>query len=128
MGLEGWLCGPVSGDDHGGAVLGGVRMVSAMALAGVPLGSCVVFISEIKSGSGGLWVDSVAGLLVFLTCAVFFLFYLVYGYYSNLPFLSNLVFIKGKNNDKERRKKSSGPGTNFHLAVFEKVCVQNLSI
>ena len=31
-----------------GAVLGGVRMVSAMALTGVPLGSCVVFILEIR--------------------------------------------------------------------------------
>ena len=56
-GSEGWLCGPVSGGGHDGAVLGEVRMVSAMALVGVPLGSCVVFISEIRSGSGGSWVD-----------------------------------------------------------------------
>ena len=53
-----------------GAVLGGVRMVSAVVLAGLLLGSCVVFISEIRSGSGGSWIDGVAGLLVFLTCAV----------------------------------------------------------
>ena len=69
-GLEGWLCGPVSGGGRGGAVLGGVWMVSAMALAGVPLGSCVVFIWGIRSGSGGLWVDGVAGHLVFFTCAI----------------------------------------------------------
>ena len=30
--------------------LGGVRIVSAVALAGVPMGSCVVFISGIRSG------------------------------------------------------------------------------
>ena len=35
---------------HGGASLGGVRMVSAVTLADVPLGSCVVFISWIGSG------------------------------------------------------------------------------
>ena len=59
----------MSESGHGGAALGGVRMVSAVDLAGVPLGSCVVFISWIRSGSGGLWTDGAAGLLVFLTCA-----------------------------------------------------------
>ena len=51
-------------------VLGGVWMVSAMALVGVPLAFCVVFIPEIRSRSGGLWCDGVAGHMVFLTCAV----------------------------------------------------------
>ena len=60
----------MSGSGHGGAVLGGVRMVSAVALAGVPLGSCICFISEVRSESGGSWIDRVAGLPVFLTCAV----------------------------------------------------------
>ena len=60
----------MSGGDHGVAVLGGVRMVFAMTLAVVPLGYCLVFILEIRSGSGGSWIDGVAGLLVFLTCAV----------------------------------------------------------
>ena len=52
-GLEGWLRGPVSGGGRGGAVPGGVRMVSAIALADMPLGSSAVFISEIRSGLGG---------------------------------------------------------------------------
>ena len=68
--LEGWLKGLVTGGGRGGAALGGVRMVSAMALTGVPLDSCVVHISGIRSGSDSLWVHEVAGLLVFLKCAV----------------------------------------------------------
>ena len=59
---------PESG--HGGVALGGVQLLSAVALAVVPLGSCVVFISWIRSGSGKSWTDGAAGLLVFLTCAV----------------------------------------------------------
>ena len=63
-GLERWLCWP----------LWCCPVLSAdgvcLALGGVPLGSCVLFILEIKLGSGESWVDGVAGLLVFLTCAV----------------------------------------------------------
>ena len=34
-------------------------MVSAVALAGLLLISCIVFISEIRSGSGRSWIDGV---------------------------------------------------------------------
>ena len=71
-----------------GAVLGGVRMVSAMALAGMPLGSCVVFISGIRSGSSGSWLMGWRDFWCFSRAPSCLLFYLVYGYYSNLPFLS----------------------------------------
>ena len=51
------------------------------------------------------------------------LLYFGYGYYSSFPFLSNSIsFSRGKNYE-EKSEKSSGTGTNFHLAV-KKGCVQ----
>ena len=40
----------------------GVGMVSAMPLAGMPLGSCVVFILGIRSESGVSWVEGVSSI------------------------------------------------------------------
>ena len=69
-GFGGMAAGPGVWGGCGGVALGEVRMVPAMALVGVPLGSSVVFILGIRPPSGGSWADGVAGLLVFFTCTV----------------------------------------------------------
>ena len=101
---------------HGGAALGGMQMLSAVALAGVPLGSCVVFISWIRSGSGGSWRTS--GLSHMRHLASYFILSMVIIVTS--PFCQiQFSFFRGKNYKEKRGKKL----TNFHLAV-EKFCVQ----
>ena len=114
----------MSGSGHGGAALGGVRMVYAVTLAGVPLGSCVVFISGIRSGSGRVMdccAGRTSGLSHIRRLASYFILSVVIIVIS--PFCQiRFSFSRGKDY-KEKRKKSSGTGTNFHLAV-EKGCVQ----
>ena len=105
-GLEERLCGPVSGGGHGGAVLGGMRVVSAMALAGVRVYLCVLVLClfrKLGRGRVGRGLMGWRDFWSFLPSCL--LFYLLYVYSSNLPFLSNSFIYGGKNNDKEKRKK-----------------------
>ena len=67
----------MSESGHGGAALGGVQMVSAVALAVVPLGSCVVIILWIRSGSGESWTDGAAGLSHMRCLASYFILSMV---------------------------------------------------
>ena len=87
------LCGPVSESGHGGAALRGVQMVSAVALAVCLWVLVLCLFRGLGRGQAGhglmVWQD----FWSFSHAPSCLLFYFVYGYYSNLLFLSNSIFF-----------------------------------